>query len=254
MMDFAGKVALVTGASRGIGAGIARVLGRAGVQVALHCASRRPEAERVAAEAAPKRSAVFQADLMAEDGAAALWRAALAWRGHIDILINNAGIYEPAPVLEGDDDAWRTAWRRALQVNLVAAAELSRHAVRHFVPRGGGIIVNVASRAAFRGDAMDYANYAASKGGMIALTRTHARAHAGQGVLVYAVAPGFVRTEMAEHSFRHGIDEAAVQAEIPMGDIAPVGDVANVVAFLASGLAPHATGTTVDVNGASYVR
>jgi NAD(P)-dependent dehydrogenase (short-subunit alcohol dehydrogenase family) len=253
MIEFDGRVVLVTGASRGIGAEIVRVLGHAGASLVLHAGRSKARAEAIAGEVAPGRSTVVMADLAAEDGAANLWRQAVAWRGAIDVLVNNAGIYEPAP-LEASDEAWRATWRRTLQVNLLAPAELSRAAIGHFEARGGGIIVNVASRASFRGDAPDYANYAASKGGLIALTRTIARAYAKDRVLAYAVAPGFVRTEMAEDSFQAGIDEAQVVAEIPMGDIAPPRDVANVVAFLASGLAPHATGTTVDVNGASYVR
>ncbi|MEX2648496.1 MAG: SDR family oxidoreductase [Alphaproteobacteria bacterium] len=253
MINFDGRVVLVTGASRGIGAAIARVMGQAGAALVLHCGHARDRAEAVARAAAPGRSTVLAADLAVDGSATSLWRAAEAWRGRIDVLVNNAGIYEPAPLGLGDEE-WRAAWRRTLQVNLIATAELCRAAVGHFQTLGGGTIVNVASRASFRGDAPDYAHYAASKGGMIALTRTIARAYARDGILAYAVAPGFVRTEMAEESFRQGIDEAAVRAEIPMGDIAPPEDVANVVAFLASGLAPHATGTTVDVNGASYVR
>ena len=137
-----------------------------------------------------------------------------------------------------------------LQVNLVAPAQLSRRAVAHFRGRGGGIIVNVASRAAFRGEPYDAMNYAGSKGGLIAVTRSLARAHAHEGILAYAVAPGFTATEMAAS----GGDLTEVMRQIPMGELAPPEDVANVIAFLASGLAPHATGTTVDVNGASYVR
>ncbi|MGH6719272.1 MAG: SDR family NAD(P)-dependent oxidoreductase [Alphaproteobacteria bacterium] len=253
MFIFQDKVVLVTGASRGIGAAIARVLGAAGADLVLHAARNRAVAERVGAEVALGRSHVVVADLAEDDAAERLWRDAMAWRGRIDVLVNNAGIYERAP-LDAEVTAWRQAWRRTLQINLVAPAELCRAAIGHFRTRGGGIVVNVASRASFRGDGPDYSHYAASKGGLIAMTRTFARAHAGEGILFYAVAPGFVRTEMAEDSFRQGTDEEAVKRDIPIGDIAPPEDVANVVAFLASGLAPHATGTTVDINGASYVR
>jgi len=252
MFDFQDKVVLVTGASRGIGAAIGRVLGAAGAGLVLHAARDRAAAEKLGTEVAPGRSHVVMADLAVDEGAERLWREAMAWRGRIDVLVNNAGIYERAP-LDAEAISWRQAWRRTLQINLVAAAELSRAAIGHFRERGGGIVVNVASRASFRGDGPDYPHYAASKGGMIAMTRTFARAYAREGILFYAVAPGFVRTEMAEDSFRHGTDEAAVKREIPIGDIAPPEDVANVVAFLASGLAPHATGATVDINGASYM-
>jgi len=191
-------------------------------------------------------------DLDGDAAPGAVWAEALAWKGRIDVLVNNAGVYLPASV---DDDFahWADVWARTLRINLVATAHLCREAVRHFRDHGGGIIVNIASRAAFRGDAPDYSHYAASKGGMIALTRTIARGFAAEGVLAYAVAPGFVGTEMAEAYFReHGSD--SVVSEIPLGEVVPPEDVANVVAFLASGLARHATGTTIDVNGASYPR
>ena len=155
--------------------------------------------------------------------------------------------------VDADFDTWAEVWARTLRVNLVAAAHLCREAVRHFRERGGGAIVNVASRAAFRGDAPDYTHYAASKAGMVALTRTIARGFGAENITAFVVAPGFVRTDMAEDYFRdHG--EEAVVGEIPLGEMARPEDVANVVVFLASGLARHATGATIDVNGASYVR
>ncbi len=252
MIDLTGKVILVTGGSRGIGAAIVRALAGAGAEVVLHYGQSRARAEALAEEVGHARCHLVGADL--DDGGAVpgLWRDALAWKGRIDVLVNNAGIYAGAGV-DADFETWAEVWARTLRINLVAAAHLCREAVRHFRERGGGTIVNIASRAAFRGDAPDYIHYAASKGGMIALTRTIARAFAADGVLAYAVAPGFVRTEMAEEFFaEHG--EEGVVSEIPLGDVAPPGDVANVVAFLASDLAPHATGTTIDVNGASYVR
>jgi 3-oxoacyl-[acyl-carrier protein] reductase len=252
MIDLTGKVVLVTGGSRGIGAHIVRVVAARGGEVVLHYARRRAEAESVRDALPAGRCHVLSADLEAEGSGTELWRAAQGWRGRIDVLVNNAGIYEPAPV-DVEDAAWQTAWRRTLAVNLVSVADLCREAIRHFRARGGGVIVNVASRAAFRGDAPDYMHYAASKGGVIALTRTIARGYAADGVLAYAVAPGFVATEMAEETFSR-VGKATITRDIPLGEVAPPAEVANVVAFLASGLARHATGTTVDVNGASYVR
>ena len=253
MIDLEGKTALVTGASRGIGAACAAALGGAGARVVLHCASNRAAAERLADSLPEGRSFVVEADLARPGAAAGLWRDALAWQGRLDVLVNNAGIYEPAAI-GAADDAWDETWARTLAVNLTALADLCRAAVATFAGQGGGIIVNIASRAGFRGDAPDYWAYAAAKGGVLALTRTIARGWARQGVLAYAVAPGFVATGMTEAALTDPKKRAAAVAEIPIGGLAPPSDVANVVAFLASGLAAHATGTTVDVNGASYVR
>jgi len=249
MIAFDGKVVLVTGGSRGIGAAAVRALAGAGARTIVHYASNRAAGDKVVAEVGADRALAIGADLNDPAQTERLWDQAVAWHGRVDVLVNNAGIYEQADP-DGDLAPWQTAWQRVLQVNLVAPAQLCRRAVAHFRAEGGGIIVNVASRAAFRGEPYDAMNYAASKGGLIALTRSLARAHAHEGILAYGVAPGFVATEMAEQA--GNLDK--VRAEIPMGDIAPPQDVANVIAFLASGLAPHATGTTVDVNGASYVR
>jgi len=257
MIDLTDKVILVTGASRGIGAVTARVLAGIGAQVILHAGRNREMADTLAADLGVDRCHVLTADLGDPGAGRGLWRAAVQWKGRIDVLVNNAGVYEAAGV-EADDKDWDRVWQQTLQINLVAVADLCRDAIKHFAERhaegdGGGAIINIASRAAFRGDGPDYPHYAASKGGVIALTRTIARGHAHQGVLAYAVAPGFVETDMAKQSLtpEGRADQVSL---IPLGDLAPPEDVANVVAFLASGLAPHATGTTIDVNGASYVR
>ena len=249
MIDLKAKVVLVTGGSRGIGAAIVRALAGAGADVILHYGRSRARAEAVAREIGGCH--LVGADLDNESAAPVLWRDAVAWKGRIDVLVNNAGIFVPAGV-DADFDAWAEAWARTLRVNLVAAGHLCREAIRHFRGRGGGAIVNVASRAAFRGDAPDYMHYAASKAGIVALTRSIARGFGADNIVAFAVAPGFVRTEMAEPFIRdHGED--SVLDEIPLGEMASPDDVANVVAFLASGLARHATGATIDVNGASYV-
>ena len=252
MIDLSGKVTLVTGGSRGIGAAVVRTLAGAGGDVVLHYGRSHERAVALADEVGRERCHLVRADL--EDGGCvpALWRDAVAWKGRVDVLVNNAGIYVAAGV-DADFETWAATWARTLGVNLVAAAHLCREAVRHFRERGGGAIVNVASRAAFRGDAPDYTHYAASKAGMVALTRTIARGFGADNIVAFVVAPGFVRTERVERRMRdHGED--SVLDEIPLGDMASPEDVANVVAFLASGLARHATGATIDVNGASYVR
>ena len=251
MIDCSGKVALVTGGSRGIGAAIVRRLASAGASVVLHYNHSRRQADALRREVPAERVHLVQADLASPTGATELWRGAVGWQGRIDVLVNNAGIYEPIAA-DAAFDAWTAMWQRTLQVNLIATAHLSREAIQHFRGRGGGILINIASRAGFRGDAVDYMPYAASKGGMIALARTMARAFARDNVLVYVIAPGFVATEMSDDFVeRHGRD--AITREIPIGDMASAEDIAHVTAFLASGAARHATGATIDVNGASYM-
>ncbi len=253
MIDLTGKVILVTGASRGIGRETARVLAGAGARVILHSAANRQLAQALADEIGPDACHLVSADLSVPGAGRGLWRDALAWRGRIDVLVNNAGIYEPV-ALDGPDADWDAGWARTVQINLVAAADLCRAAVRHFQGRGeGGVIINIASRAAHRGEAPDYPHYAAAKAGMIGLTKTLARAYGKDGVLAFAVAPGFVETDMARDALTVE-DRAALIATIPLGDLAQPSDVANTVAFLASGLASHATGATIDINGASHVR
>jgi 3-oxoacyl-[acyl-carrier protein] reductase len=252
MIDFGGKVVLVTGGSRGIGAAIVETLARVNANVVLHYGRSRAEAETLAGRIGLDRCLPVQADLAEEASAPRLWREALKWKGRVDVLINNAGIATTTRI-EDDLDNWHRTWSEVLRVNLIAAADLCREAIPHFAEKGGGIIVNVASRAAFRGDQPEMMHYAASKAGLVALTRSIARGYGKQNVVAYAVAPGFVLTEMAEQAIRdHGSE--FVRKDIALPDMTGPADVANVVAFLASGLARHATGSVVDVNGASYVR
>ncbi|PYE53263.1 SDR family NAD(P)-dependent oxidoreductase [Deinococcus yavapaiensis] len=251
MLDLTGKVILVTGSSRGIGAVTARTLSAAGAQVIVHYGRNEEEARALVEELGSERSVALGADLGRPGAATALFRDAVAWQGRVDVLVNNAGI-APSVTVDDEASAWAQTWARTLQVNLVAVADLCREAIVHFRGRGGGTIINVASRAAFRGDNPESMHYAASKGGVIALTRSIARGYAPDGILAYAVAPGWVRTEMAEGYLReHAAD---IARDIPLGDVVPPEEVANTVAFLASGLARHMTGATLDLNGASYVR
>ena len=246
------RVVLVTGAAGGIGAATARTLAAEGAAVIVHDVRRDGRLGALADELGAAAHALA-ADLREPAAADALWHEAVAWRGHIDVLINNAGIYEAADP-EGDLAAWQAAWERTLAICLVAPASLCRAAIATFREQpGGGIIVNLASRAAWRGEDADYWHYAAAKAGVVAMTKTIARQYGRQGVTAFAVAPGFVDTPfnapaVAEHGMQLFVDDTA------LGEVAQPQDVANVIAFLASGKARHATGATVDVNSASYVR
>lgn len=253
MIELTGKTVLITGASRGIGAVTAKTLHQAGATVVMHYGFGKAEAEVLTQEmgaAGRDRLALLQADLALPDGARRLWESAIALHPHIDILINNAATMPAAP-LDSTWDTWTTAWQTTLQVNLLSVADLCRIAICHYQSRGGGILINLASRAAFRGDSPEFMPYAASKGGVISLTRTIARGFAKDRVLAYAIAPGFVRTDRIEEVMQERGAEY-VTRDIPMGAPAEPQDVANLIAFLAAGLAPHATGATFDVNGASY--
>ncbi len=223
---------LVTGATRGIGAAIA---------------------ERLTAEDV-KLVGTGSADGDLADPAtpAKLWASALEQLGgRIDVLINNAGIFE-ANRLEDDD--WLAGWNRTMQVNLTASAELCRAAVLHWQGRGsGGRIVNIASRAAHRGDSPAHWHYAASKGGMVAMTKTIARAYAAEGIYAFAICPGFTMTGMAEDYLSSRGGEKLL-ADIPLGRVAMPEEVAEMAAFCALKAPPSMTGATLDVNGASYVR
>ncbi len=184
---------------------------------------------------------------------AKLWAAALdRFGGRIDVLINNAGIFEATPIDLTDAD-WSAGWARTMQVNLTASAELCRFAVQHFLGRGGGRIVNIASRAAHRGDSPAHWHYAASKAGMVAMTKTIARAYAAQGVYAFSICPGFTMTGMAEdYLASRGGDK--LLADIPLGKVADAEEVAEIAAFCALTAPPSMTGAVLDVNGASYVR
>ena len=252
MLDLKQKVVLVTGGSGGIGAASARAIVRAGGRVALHDIKAEGRASELARELGDASCHLTAMDLSSPDRVPALWSQAKAWQGRIDVLVNNAGIYESADV-DGDFQAWERSWQRTLAINLLAPAHLCREAIRSFRGSGGGIIINIASRAAFRGDDPDYMHYAASKAGIVAMTRTIARGYGRDNITAFAIAPGFVRTDLNAAFFnKYGVEAAA--RDIPLGEVAEPEDVANTVVFLASGLARHSTGTTIDINGASYVR
>ncbi len=249
-IDLSGKVVLVTGASRGIGRGLAVALAGAGAAVAVHCNSSRQAASDLA-RALGHGARAFQADLEHAQDCRSLFDEVTGHYGRLDVLVNNAGVAILAP-LDAPTRVWAKAWERTMKVNLRATELLCRLALRHFIEQGGGRIINVASRAAFRGDTADYMAYAASKGGVVALTRSIARAFGKDNVCAFVVAPGFVRTDMAQDSI-DAYGEEFVMNDLALKQLTEPKDLAPMVALLASGLADHATGATIDINAGSYV-
>jgi 3-oxoacyl-[acyl-carrier protein] reductase len=245
-----GQTILVTGATRGIGAAIVAALHADGAHVIGHY-GRDSTAAAALKTRYPDRLDLVQADLMNPGTIDQLWQDALAVQGRVDVLVNNAGIYVGSPL--ADADAWAHGWAANIQVNLQAPADLCRLAIQHFQTCKGGIIVNMASRSSHRGDGPEHLAYGAVKGGLLALTKGIARGYAHENIMAYAIAPGWVGTAMAEDHIAK-VGEEAVTAALPMREVTPPEDVAAMVAFLASGRCRHATGSTVDITGADYVR
>lgn len=251
MIDLTDRIVLITGAAGGIGSATARTLAAAGASLLIHDVNEE-RLSRLAAELGD-RAVAFTVDLRDRVAVDGLWRDAVGVHGRIDVLVNNAGIYPPAP-LDLDLEAWTGVWDLSLGVNLVAPAILCRAAIRTFSAQdGGGTIINMASRAAFRGEDPEFWHYAAAKAGVVAMTRTIARQYGRDGITAFALAPGYVDTDFNRpFAEKFGVEAAA--RDTGLGEVAQPQDVANVIAFLASGLARHATGTTIDINSASYVR
>lgn len=252
--ELAGRTVLLTGASRGIGAATVRVLGERGASLVAHYGGHRAGAEDAVAAIAPDRRLLVQADMAVSGAARSLWAEAVAWRGSIDVLVVNAATM-PTTAFDGTDAEWDEGWRAALQVNVLEPASLIREAVCHFLERGGGTIVTLSSWAAQRGSAIaSLGAYAASKAAIANLTQTVARNHARDGILGHVVAPGIVRTRLSEASAaaRGGIE--GVNAALAMGEMVPPEEVAQLIAFLATGRCRHLTGATIDLNGASNIR
>lgn len=253
--SLAGKTVLLTGASKGIGAETAKVLLDMGANLIAHYGSDRAGVDAAVAGADSGRVLLVQADLARLGEARRLWKEAVAWRGRVDVLVNNAAIFLNAGGIEEDEAEWDEVWEKTLQVNVRAPADLMRGAVHHYKANGGGIIITVVSWNAQRGSSSPKTiAYAASKGAIKAATQTIARTYADQNILAYIIAPGVVKTRMSEESATvlGGVEK--LTASLAMGEWVPPQEIGALIGFLATGTCRHMTGTTIDFNGASYIR
>ena len=244
------RAILITGASRGIGRATAEAFAALGDRVAVHHRDSAALAEKVRASLPGQGHVVVQADLADPEAVRAMVDAAAAALGSLDVLVNNAGIYQSHPITEVSYEEWQEAWQATLGVNLIGAANATWCAVQHMKP--GGRIVNVSSRGAFRGEPGQPA-YGASKAGLNAMGQSLAKALGPRGIAVGTVAPGFVETDMAAERLASP-DGDVIRGQSPFGRVARPAEIAAAVVYLASPEAEWASGTIVDLNGASYLR
>ena len=252
MLDFTNQVVLVTGSSRGIGRAIARLFAERGARVAVHYHRDQAAAEATLAELPGGPHTLVSGDLADAAAVAAFVDAVVAQAGRIDVLVNNAAIYEDHPLAEVEYETWQASWRRVFDTNVIGAANASYCAARHMIAQGGGRIVNVSSRGAFRGEPTGPA-YGASKAALNAMSQSLAKYLAPYGISVGVVAPGFVQTDMAREALS-GQSGVEIRAQSPFNRVAQPEEVAYAVLFLASAGAEFMTGAIIDVNGASYLR
>ncbi|HSM55432.1 MAG TPA: SDR family oxidoreductase [Candidatus Sulfomarinibacteraceae bacterium] len=254
MLDFTHRIVLITGASRGIGRAAARAFAERGARVAIHYHQNHDAARETARqlEGNGARHLLVQADVKDPIAVEGMIEHVTETMGRLDVLVNNAGIFEEHPLVESDYASWQEAWQRTLATNLSGPANLAFCAARHMIEQGGGRIVNVSSRGAFRGEP-DAPAYGASKAGLNAMGQSLAKYLAPYNVYVTTVAPGWVETDMASETLQ-GPEGDAVRRQSPLQRVARPEEVAYTILFLASEGAEFLTGTIVDINGASYLR
>jgi NAD(P)-dependent dehydrogenase (short-subunit alcohol dehydrogenase family) len=250
--DFEGKAVLVTGASRGIGKAIAGMFAQAGARVAVNYCRNRERAERTLAGLAGDGHCLMQGDIADPADCERMVAEVVARMGRIDVLVNNAGVFPGHPIADVSFGEWQEAWQRTIQTNLVGAANMAFCAAKQMIQQGGGRIVNVSSRGAFRGEP-DAPAYGASKAGMNAMGQSLAKALAPHNIFVHTVAPGFVETERIISQYA-GPKGEAIRNQSPLKRIARPEEVARTVLFLAAEGTEFLTGCIVDINGASYLR
>ena len=250
MISLNGQVVLITGASRGIGAAAARKFAEAGASVAVNYNRSEGDATRIVAEVRSHgvRAIAIQADVSKRRDVAELFERTLSELGRLDVLVANAGIWKRAPIEDMDE----AAWDETIDTNLKGIYLCCHFAARHFKRRGAGTIITVSSTAGQRGEAF-YSHYAASKGGIIALTKSLASELGPHGITVNCVAPGWVDTDMSADPLRKEHELRKIEEAIPIGRVAAAEDCAGPIVFLASDLARHITGEILNVNGGSVL-
>ena len=251
-MDFKSKTVLVTGGTRGIGKAIALAFAKKGARVAVLFRSDQVSADKTLAELEGGGHLAIKADVADPAQVENAVSEVIQHFGKLDIVVNNAGIgvYHPLPSTNYED--WQQAWRQTIDANLIGPANICFCAAKHMIDQGGGRIVNITSRGAFRGEPTKAA-YGASKAGLNSLSQSLAVALAEYNIFVGAVAPGFVNTELTADRL-NGPEGAEIKAQSPFNRVAQPEEVAHAVLFLASDGAEFSTGTIIDVNGASYLR
>ena len=250
-IELQNKAILVTGSNSGIGFAIASELLNAGAKVALHYNANSDGALSLQ-EQFPSQAKSFQCDFNNSDSIPQFFDQVLSWSDGLDILINNAGM-SIMNSIDNTDEEWIHNWNTIMNINLLSTGILSKKALELFKKQSSGRIINIASRAAFRGDTPEYLAYAASKAGMVALTKSIARGFGKDGITAFSVAPGFTRTAMAQKSIdKYGED--FVIKDISLNKLTEPKDIAPIVVLICSGKFDHGTGSCIDMNAGSYVR
>lgn len=252
MIDFSNQVVLITGSSRGIGRETAVLFAQQKAHVAIHYNRNQQAAQQTKEMLAGDNHLIVQANISQPDDVKQMIEQVVAHYGRLDVLVNNAAIYEEHPIDEVSYDEWQASWQRVIQTNLIGSANAMYCAAQQMIKQGGGRIVNVSSRGAFRGEPTGPA-YGASKGGLNSLSQSMAKQLAKHNIFVNAIAPGFVETEMVTEHLG-GPAGADIRNQSPLGRVAMPQEVAYTILFLASEQAKFTTGAILDINGASYFR
>lgn len=252
--ELAGKTVIVTGGSRGIGEVTVRDFVAAGANVFFNYRASAERADAVVAELGDGRARAIRADLADAGEVERLWQEAVAWKGEVDVVVNNASVRAPIELLGTPTEEWDRHWIEALRVSLVAPAHLSRLAIGHFLERGcQGVIIGITGRIAVRGDYPDYLQDGAAKGGLNSLLRGIARGFAKDDILTYLISGGIIDTEQAREQIEsHGDDDRYLR-EIPIGEYGTPRDISELILFLSTGRARYSTGSTIDATGGSFL-
>lgn len=250
--DFKNKKVLITGASRGVGAATAVLFAEHGAQVAIHYHQNKEKAEEVLKSLHGENHKIFQANLEGKEAGVELVEQVIQAFGAIDILVNNAGIYMEHPQEETNLTDWMNIWEKTININLIAPAHISYMATQHMIKNGGGKVINITSRGAFRGEPTATA-YGAAKAGLNSMSQSMAKALGAKNVFVYAVAPGFIETDMVQYLL-DGPQADSFKNQSPLARFSKPEEIANTIGFLASEGTNYLTGGIIDVNGASYLR